>query len=130
LARGDADRAAEEFARRVLGQSAEDIAAMRRLSIWAESLRGLPLLLRELEALERYRLDDAALAACPLPVLLMVGSESTPPYQETAAMLHRKLRRSRIAALPGQKHGAIAAAPQLFAATLSAFLHEPDAQEG
>jgi pimeloyl-ACP methyl ester carboxylesterase len=129
LARGDADRAAEEFARRVLGQSAEDIAAMRRLTMWAESLRGLPLLLRELEALDRYQLDDTALAACTIPVLLMVGSESTSPYQETAEMLHRKLRRSRIAVLPGQKHGAIAAAPQLFAAALSAFLCEPGTQE-
>lgn len=127
LARGDADRAAEEFAQRVLGQSAEDVAAMRRLSIWAESLRELPLLLRELEALDRYEINSAELQACTIPILLMVGSESTTPYQETAEMLHRELRTSRVAVLPGQKHGAIGAAPQLFADTLRDFLLEPDA---
>jgi pimeloyl-ACP methyl ester carboxylesterase len=129
LARGDADRAAEEFARRVLDQSADDVAAMRRLSIWAESLLGMPLLLRELEALDRYRLDETQLKACAIPVLLMVGSESAPPYQETANMLHRALPASRVAVLPGQKHGAIGAAPQLFADTVRAFLDEPGAQD-
>ena len=57
-----------------------------------------------------------------MPTLLVLGGDSVPRYHDATALLQRSLAGSKLAVLAGQKHTAIDAAPELFAATVLDFL--------
>ena len=122
FARGDADAATEAFARGAILRTPDEIAAMRRVAIWAEFVKSAPLFLRELEGVQSYAMGAGAFAACAAPTLLLVGGASPPRYRASVEALHAVLPQSRIATLEGQEHAAINAAPTLLAETVLAFL--------
>jgi pimeloyl-ACP methyl ester carboxylesterase len=122
VAGGDPEAAIACFAREVLGLTAQELAAMQNLAMWADMVQSAPILLRELESVERYTMRADAFAGCAVPVLLLLGTESAPQYHATAELLNRTLRHCRIARLEGQRHTAINAAPELVARTVIEFL--------
>jgi pimeloyl-ACP methyl ester carboxylesterase len=127
IAAGDGGVAIEAFARIVRGATEAQVAQMRRMPGWAERAARAPVLLRELEAVDRYRLDPAAFADWRVPTLLLRGAASGPDYVATATALRAALPGSRLELLPGQGHGAIEAAPAVVAAALQAFLSRSEA---
>jgi pimeloyl-ACP methyl ester carboxylesterase len=77
---------------------------------------------RELQAVDAYTFDPKRFRAMQVPTLLLVGGDS-PPFRRTVAeAFHAGLPNSRIEVLPGQRHGAIEAAPDLFAKEVMRFL--------
>lgn len=122
VARGDAAAALTQFLTGVRGMKQEDVSRMQRLGVWREQLSRIPLVLRELEAVDRYHFSADDYTEWRIPTLLLLGSESPAQYRATAELLHAGLPGSRIELLPGQAHGAIGAAPKLLAETVLRFL--------
>ncbi len=122
MTRGDADAAVAAFLSDAFAMGAQEILAFRRSAMWTRFLDRAPNILRELEAVHGLARAPGAFAACVAPALVVVGGESGPQYRDTAALLHRVLPSSRVAVLEGQGHGAIDAAPAVFAAETIAFL--------
>ena len=122
MTRRDPDAAAAAFLSQVFAMGSEEILAFRRSAPWTRFRERAPNILRELEAVHALERAPDAFAACEAPALIVVGGESGPQYRETAALLHRVLPSSRVAVLEGQGHGAIDAAPALFASEAIAFL--------
>jgi pimeloyl-ACP methyl ester carboxylesterase len=77
-------------------------------------------LVRELEAVETYRLESPA--ELRTPTLLIVGGESPPPIRAASDRLAAVLPGVRVDVLAGQGHMAVDSAPALFAATVNRFL--------
>lgn len=119
---GDGDAAIAAFATAVRGASPEQLAQMRRTPGWAERCAHAHVLLRELEAVADFRPTAAELARLRMPVLLLRGELSPPDYVATADHLLAALPDARLHVLPGQRHGAIEAAPALVAAAVADFV--------
>ena len=126
ISRGQAEEAAIAFLSHVHGHGNEAIGAMRQLAAWHEQVAGVPKLLRELEAVERFRLEADQFAGWRIATLLLLGGDSPQQYVATAEALAAALPGSRIQLLPGQRHGAINAAPGLFTDIVLRFLLAPD----
>jgi pimeloyl-ACP methyl ester carboxylesterase len=122
IARGDTTGAMTEFLVGVHGMRAEDVVRMQRLGAWREQTAMAPLVLRELEAVDRFRFVAAEYAGWRIPTLLLLGGDSPAQYRATAEMLGGGLPGSRIEVLPGQGHNAINAGGALFADAVLRFL--------
>jgi pimeloyl-ACP methyl ester carboxylesterase len=114
--RGDLETAAAAFARDVLRMSTADIERRRRLGLLGEMAAGARITLRELENVHRYAMGAARFASCDRPTILLVGERSSAEYHDTARSLSAVLPASQVVLLQGQGHGAIDAAPDVFAA--------------
>jgi pimeloyl-ACP methyl ester carboxylesterase len=125
LQREDRAAALETFYSRNLRMSEAEIAAMRKAPNWALRLALAHTLPRELRETRRYRFDPARFRDYAIPTLLVLGGDSAPRHKEATALLNASLPGSKLAVLAGQKHGAIDAAPELFAATVMDFLARP-----
>jgi pimeloyl-ACP methyl ester carboxylesterase len=99
-----------------------EIAALRGLPNWQARLALAHTLPRELRETRRYRFDAARFRDHAAPTLLVLGGDSVARYKEATALLNGSLAGSKLAVLAGQKHAAIDAAPELFAATVLDFL--------
>jgi pimeloyl-ACP methyl ester carboxylesterase len=72
--------------------------------------------------LDAYKLDLERMRGIRVPTLLLVGGAS-PPFRRTVTeTLRAALPQAQIEELPGQGHGAIQAAPELFARAVMRFL--------
>ena len=106
----------------VVGDDEDSFASLRERPVWPLMLHNALTVPAELRAVRHYRFDPAAFAALAVPTLLLVGELSDP---EVAAVSHRiaaVLPDARVATLPGQGHGAMFAAPDLFAAAIEDFV--------
>lgn len=117
---GDGDAAITAFATTVRGVGPEQLAQMRRMPGWAERAAHAPVLLRELEAVAGF--DATALGKISAPTLLLRGELSAPDYVATADALLAALPDARLHVLPGQRHGAIEAAPAAVVEAVKPFL--------
>lgn len=122
LAREDRAGALETFYTRNLRMPEAELAAVRSLPNWPARLALAHTLPRELRETRRYRFDAGRFRNYAVPTLLVLGGDSVPRYHESTALLHRSLTGAKLAVLAGQKHTAIDAAPELFAATALDFL--------
>ena len=127
VAAGDGEGAITAFARIVHGAGEAQIAQMRRMPGWAGRCAMAPALLREITEVGRYRLDSGAFAGWRVPTLVLRGAESSADYVDTAAVLLAALPGAVAGRLDGQRHGAIEAAPVLFARAVSDFLSRGEA---
>jgi pimeloyl-ACP methyl ester carboxylesterase len=124
-AAGDAEGVLVAFLAQVHGMGPEQIARMQAMPGWAARVALAPVLLREIGVV-----DDYAVRLIPgwdIPTLLLVGEASPPQYHATAGLLAAALPGARIALLPGQGHGAVSAAPEMFAEVVLAFLEDAGA---
>jgi len=95
----------------------------RRGLLWQTALRNASVIPAELESLAAARYDPEVLRqALDIPTLLLVGSQSPPSNRQPAETLRATLPRSRLEVLPGQGHGAMFTAPELFAERVIEFL--------
>lgn len=122
LAKDDRAGALEAFYTRNLRMPPEEQEAVKRLPSWPARLALAHTLPRELRETRRYRFDAERFKTHAVPTLLVLGGDSVPRYHDATALLQRSLAGSRLAVLAGQKHTAIDAAPELFAATVLDFL--------
>jgi pimeloyl-ACP methyl ester carboxylesterase len=125
IARNDNAGAAAAFATQALALTPEEIDAMLKPGARAPLVAHAALVLRELENVERLRGQAGFFRACRLPTLIVLGGDSEPDYRDTAEGLHAVLPSSRITVIEKQRHGAINAAPELYAGEVIRFLTEP-----
>ena len=122
LARGQADEAVTHFVTGVFHPEPEELASMRNLTLWKDMCRTAPLMLRELEAVDAFKLDAQAYRSWTIPTLLVLGGESPPQYRATIERLNTILTGSRVVVLEGAGHSAMRTAPDLFAGAILDFL--------
>ncbi len=96
----------------------------RRSLLWQNALHNAAVIPAELESLAAARYDLEAVRSLEVPTLLLVGSQSPPRNRQPAGALLAALPQARLEELPGQSHGAMFTAPELFAERVIAFLEE------
>jgi len=101
-------------------------ADFRRGLLWQTALRNASVIPAELESLAAARYDLEGLRGLDIPTLLLVGGQSPASNRSPAETLASALPRgsARLEALPGQGHGAMFTAPELFAERVIEFLEE------
>jgi pimeloyl-ACP methyl ester carboxylesterase len=119
---GDPAEALRLFYRDVLRLSPADLADLQASPRWPEKVAVAHTIPRELQGLNAYRFEPARFRALQAPTLLLVGGDSMPFRRTVAETIAAAVPNSRIGVLPGQRHGAIEAAPELFAQEVMRFL--------
>lgn len=90
---------------------------------WDRILAAMPTAPRELKALASNSVDLGAARRIDVPVLILVGEETTlPVVLDGLSELERTLPDVRQATIPGQRHMAVAFAPQVLAELVESFL--------
>lgn len=120
-ARGDWEALTTAFFTEVLAVPPEIIEPLRGTEDWAAAVTDAPRSLHDLQALARHNFDPERYAFLPMPVLLQVGTESTPEFWVTDA-LAATLPDARVGPLAGQAHEAMTTAPEDYAAAVRRFL--------
>jgi pimeloyl-ACP methyl ester carboxylesterase len=121
----DREGAVEVFLREIAMVSPDEIKQLRMLPTWKERLASAHTLLRELKEPGKYHWEPQRIRQIQVPTLLLLG-EASPAYRKKVIdKLHAALPKSHITLLPGQKHIAMASAPEQFANEILTFLAEP-----
>jgi pimeloyl-ACP methyl ester carboxylesterase len=124
LARGASGSAAEAFVAGAFPTGVDERAEVTNLTMWQQQMaKNAHIVLRELEAVDRFKIAAEDYRNWTVPTLLMLGSKSPPQFGATINALHEILTGSRIAKIKGQQHDAVRTAPSLFAATVRKFLN-------
>jgi pimeloyl-ACP methyl ester carboxylesterase len=122
LAAGDRGAAVEAVITHYELMSPADLAALRKAPSWPGRLAAADAILRECRAEAEARLDVRRAARIRVPVLLLVGDQSSDPARAQVQAVAAALPDARVLVLEGQGHVADAFAPELFAGHLLAFL--------
>jgi pimeloyl-ACP methyl ester carboxylesterase len=126
LAAGDMEGVLMTMYRDLVELPPEEIELLRgQTDAWAARLRNAPTLARELTAEAGYLFRPARFRGMRTPTALLVGGDSPPRELENARGVVAALADARVITLPGQQHGAMYAAPDVFIGVVSAFL-EPE----
>ncbi len=123
LAADDNDALLARFMTEAVGMPAADLDAFRADPIWPLRAAAAPTIVRELEAAEsapEASLD--ALARVTVPVLQLVGSDTTVPFGAAALALDARLADGRVEVIAGARHAAHHSHPAEFLARVEAFL--------
>jgi len=121
LAGEGGDAAVTFFQREFPRSTPHDIAAMRLSPMWQARVASAHTIARELRAALAFDPVTGGQVPVSVPILLIVGSDSVAPFATSAAGLQRLMPHARRIDLPGQRHRAIDAIPQRFAAILKEF---------
>ena len=124
LRRGERDALVEVFLREVVGVTDAELQALRRSSSWLVRVQAAHTLPREVRTTESYRFDPGRLAKVRAQTLLLLGTESPRLMHDATKAAHAALQNSRVELLPGQGHGAMTTAPEMFLAKVLAFLED------
>jgi len=106
----------------VLDNGEDAFELLQERPIWPIMLDNALTLPPELRAARHYRLDLGALAGLTAPTLVLVGELSGPEVQGPARQIAESLPTATVVTLPGQGHGAMISAPELFAAEVAGFV--------
>ena len=98
------------------------IDLVRASPLWPGMVSRAPTVPPEVRALHLYEFDAMSFAGVQQPTLLLVGGDSDPSLREVNEQLQRVLPHSELVELPGQQHGAMWTAPDVFASTVLDFL--------
>jgi pimeloyl-ACP methyl ester carboxylesterase len=120
---GEWDRFATTFFRDGLRVPGHELEALRLTEDWPPILADALATRGDLRALFRHGFDAARFRGLPMPVQLLVGSESPRDLYVTDA-LAAVLRNARIDELQDQAHEGMTTAPEMFTATIRTFLLE------
>jgi pimeloyl-ACP methyl ester carboxylesterase len=119
---GEPEQALLVFCRDALRLPSAEIASLQESPEWAARVAVAHTIPRELRAVDAYTFHPEHFRSLRAPTLLLVGGDS-PAFRRTVAeAFHAGLPTSQIGVLPGQRHGAIEAAPELFAKEVMRFL--------
>lgn len=103
----------------VLDNTEEDLELIQQRPIWPIMLDNALTLPAELGAARQYRLEPSALAELTVPTTLLVGELSSPEAKTAAREVVEAIPGASIVILPGQGHGAMFSAPELFASEVA-----------
>lgn len=120
IASGQHERALEYFFVRVIGVPEAMVAMMKTVPSWQQRLEAVPTLLREGTAANAWRPER--LAGLGMPLRILVGEVSPPWLRAAALAAHAAAPASSLVELPGQAHGAMDSAPQMFIDEVRRFL--------
>ncbi|CAN5648423.1 alpha/beta hydrolase [soil metagenome] len=124
LAEGDRAAVVETVFRHFELMTEEDLAAFRAAPSWPGRVAAAHTITRDIRAEARTALDAALATKITMPVLLLVGEESSDPAKVSVEAVASALPDARITVLIGQEHIADVLAPEMFAAHFLAFLHD------
>jgi pimeloyl-ACP methyl ester carboxylesterase len=114
------------FQTEVVGQPADEIAAMKSRPSWSVLVESIKVHPRQMRALAAYRFDPARAAGMTVPTLYVLGgASSSPQYREAAEALDAALPNSRIVELEGQGHNAMEAGRNVLAEQIRQFVATP-----
>jgi pimeloyl-ACP methyl ester carboxylesterase len=106
LAHDDGAAALETFFREIVGMDDEAIAAYRANPVWPVRAAAAPTILRELEAEASVPAGLEALGGVKIPVLLVLGSSSRPPFAAATEALRARLPNVQVVTIEGAAHAA------------------------
>lgn len=112
----------EMFYNEILSIDSREVSEMRASTDWKNRVAAAPTIARELQSINAYRVDPSRYLGWSVPTLLILGGASPERYRITTEYLNRLLTGSRIVELPGQRHMAMATAPQLLADAIREFV--------
>lgn len=115
-AAGHRERILEMFLLDVAGNDEEALAFIRERPIWPIMVDNALTLPAELRAGQDYRFDPEAFATLAVRTTCLVGELSGPEVRHAADEVAQALPAAELHLLPGQGHGAMFSAPDLFAA--------------
>lgn len=125
LAAGDRDQALRLAMRATVATPDAELDRLQAGSGW-QHLRALaPSILYDWRIWEEGRIPPRP-TTLPVPVLLLLGSETIPRIRVATEALRQALPRARLKILPGQAHFAMVAAPELFAGEVVDFMERAD----
>lgn len=110
----------------MVGNSEDAFAFIQQRPIWPIMLDNALTLPAELRSARRYRFDPSEVAGLAVPTLVLVGELSGPEVVDAARQVSEALPDARTVILPGQGHGAMFTAPDLFASELRCFVESLD----
>lgn len=119
---GEPEQALLVFCRDALRLPSGEIASFQSSPYWAARVAVAHTIPRELRAVDAYTFHPEPFRNLRAPTLLLVGGDSLPFRRTVAETFRAGLPTSQIGVLPGQQHGAIEAAPELFAKEVMRFL--------
>lgn len=120
---GDRELLLSTFMKDLVGLTDAELETMRAEPSWQGRLAAAHTLVREMDEAE-YRFDPERFRSLRSNCLLLVGEKSPPVMKAPSQLLASTLPDSRTVILPGQGHGAISMAPELFAQEVIQFLNE------
>ncbi len=118
----DREALLEYFLGSVVGMSRDDLAAYRTAPSWPARVTAAPTVVREMWAEAAEDAGPERYAAIRIPVLQLVGGDSTPVFTDGAWALDRRLRDGRVVVIPGARHAAHHTHAERFVAEVRAFL--------
>jgi pimeloyl-ACP methyl ester carboxylesterase len=124
LAEGDRDAVVETLFRHFELMSEEDLAAFRAAPSWPGRVAAAHMITRECRAEAQATLDPQSAAKITVPVVLLVGEQSSDPAKAQVEAVADALPDARIVILEGQEHVADVLVSAVFAEQLMAFLHD------
>jgi pimeloyl-ACP methyl ester carboxylesterase len=110
---GDLEAGLEVFFREVVRMPDSEFEVFRTLPAWEGRVRLAPTIPRELTIERGYRLEPSRFADFSIPTLLLLGGESPAVFRQAVDVVGAALDTSWIVVMPGQRHVAMDAAPDL-----------------
>lgn len=121
-AAADRDGALRVWQVDIIGNPPEGFGTLQRSRMWPLMRENALTLGPEMRALAGYEPRLERFARLPYPVLLLLGGESDAAMTATVHEVQAAIPHSELVVLPGQRHSAMLGAPELFAATVRAFI--------
>lgn len=128
---GDMNGAAELFLTEGAVIPPTEVEVLKALPpVWERITAGITTAFREVRALDGVPIDLESLRGVTVPVLIVIGSETTAPlYLDGLDEIERALPNARRCEIPGQRHLAVGFAPDIFAGMVSSFLMSVEPSE-
>jgi pimeloyl-ACP methyl ester carboxylesterase len=117
-----ADNAVAQFLEMNLGNSKEQVAALRQTPFWSYLVGFAPTMPPEGRALMAHGFDASRYAALSMPALFLQGSLTADRLGRTMRELAKHMPNVEWRTFEGQGHGAMLTAADLFSRTILDFL--------
>ena len=114
------------FLATVVGMTPAELAAYRVGPTWSARVETAPTIVREMWAEATEDAGPERYAGIRIPVLQIVGGDSSALFTDGTWALDRLLPSGRVVVIPGAKHAAHHSHPERFAREVRSFLDESD----
>jgi pimeloyl-ACP methyl ester carboxylesterase len=119
---GQLEKGLELFLQGVVRMPDHELAGYRKLPMWTNRVQLAPTIARDIALDRTYRFEPQKFSDHDMPILLLLGGDSPPLFQEAIVALESALPNSQTFILPGQQHIAMDTNPALFVEVVLDFL--------
>ena len=112
----------QAFLAEVIGMSPDELEAYRMNPVWPLRVAAAPTIVRELEGERSSAASLDALGGVGLPVLQLLGGDSTPPFRAATEALQGRLANGRVVVIDGARHAAHHSHAERFVAEVEDYL--------